>query len=38
VSTVKLRQAGFTDVYDTEETFRHWLRALIDRRVIPGLR
>ena len=38
VSTVKLKQAGFTDVCDTEETFRHWLGVLIDRRVIPPAR
>ena len=38
VSTVKLKQAGFTDVCDTEETFRHWLEVLIDRRVIPPAR
>jgi nucleoside-diphosphate-sugar epimerase len=35
VSTVKIKQAGFNDVYDTEETFRFWLRKLIDRRILP---
>jgi nucleoside-diphosphate-sugar epimerase len=35
VSTVKIKQAGFTDAYDTEETFRHWLQVLIDRKVLP---
>jgi nucleoside-diphosphate-sugar epimerase len=35
VSTVKIKQAGFTEAYDTEESFRHWLRVLIDRRVLP---
>jgi nucleoside-diphosphate-sugar epimerase len=35
VSTVKIKQAGFTETFDTEETFRHWLQVLIDRRVIP---
>jgi nucleoside-diphosphate-sugar epimerase len=36
VSTVKITQAGFTATCDTELSFRHWLRTLIDRRVIPG--
>jgi nucleoside-diphosphate-sugar epimerase len=36
VSTVKIKQAGFTEAYDTEETFRYWLQRLIDRRIIPG--
>jgi nucleoside-diphosphate-sugar epimerase len=35
VSTVKIKQAGFTDTWDTEESFRHWLRVLIDRGVLP---
>ncbi len=35
VSTVKIKQAGFTDVMDTEESFCHWLRDLIDRKVLP---
>ena len=35
VSTVKLKQAGFTDVCDTEDSFRHWLQVLIDRRILP---
>ena len=35
VSTVKIKQAGFTDAYDTEETFRYWLQKLIDRKVLP---
>lgn len=35
VSTVKIRNAGFTDAYDTEESFCHWLRVLMDRRVLP---
>jgi nucleoside-diphosphate-sugar epimerase len=37
VSTVKIKQAGFTDTWDTEESFRHWLRVLIDRKVLPRL-
>ncbi len=35
VSTVKLRQAGFTGAYDTEESMCHWLRVLQNRRVLP---
>lgn len=35
VSTVKVSQAGFTDTWDTELSFRHWLRALVDRGVLP---
>jgi nucleoside-diphosphate-sugar epimerase len=35
VSTVKVKQAGFTRVADTEETFRHWLRKLIERKILP---
>ncbi|TCB97211.1 NAD-dependent epimerase/dehydratase family protein [Micromonospora zingiberis] len=38
VSTVKVKQAGFTEVRDTEDTFRWSLRTLIDRRVLPDLR
>ena len=35
VSTVKIKQAGFTEVWDTEESFVHWIRVLQDRRVLP---
>jgi nucleoside-diphosphate-sugar epimerase len=35
VSTVKVKQAGFTDTYDTEVAVRHWLGVLMDRRIIP---
>lgn len=35
VSTVKIKQAGFTDVWDTEDSFCHALRVLIDRKVLP---
>ncbi|MDQ0381369.1 NAD-dependent epimerase/dehydratase family protein [Amycolatopsis thermophila] len=35
VSTVKIKQAGFTDTCDTELSFRHWLRVLQDRKVLP---
>jgi hypothetical protein len=29
---VKIKQAGFVQVYDTEETFRDWLRKLVERK------
>jgi nucleoside-diphosphate-sugar epimerase len=35
VSTVKIKQAGFTDAFDTEDSFCHWLQVLIDRKVLP---
>jgi nucleoside-diphosphate-sugar epimerase len=35
VSTVKIKQAGFTDTMDTEETFRQAFATLRDRRVLP---
>ena len=35
VSTVKIKQAGFVGVRDTEESFVHWLRVLQDRRILP---
>lgn len=38
VSTVKIKEAGFTEVRDTEETFVHWLRVLQERRVLPPAR
>jgi len=37
VSTVKLRAAGFTDVYDTEDAFRYWFDDLRSRRLLPPL-
>lgn len=36
LSTVKLRQAGFNGAYDTEASFCHWLRVLIERRILPS--
>lgn len=36
VSTIKLRQAGFHDVIDTEDMFVHWLTYLMEERIIPG--
>jgi len=35
VSTVKLRQAGFTKTIDTEDSFRNALQSLIDRKFLP---
>jgi len=35
VSSVKLRKAGVTTVYDTEETFLHWMGWMQDRRILP---
>jgi nucleoside-diphosphate-sugar epimerase len=36
VSTVKLRQAGFTRVFDSEDTLRYWLGVLMERKIIPA--
>jgi nucleoside-diphosphate-sugar epimerase len=38
VSTVKIKQAGFTEVCDTEESFVHWIKVLQDRRILPPAR
>lgn len=35
LSTVKIKQAGFCDVQDSEQSMLHWLQVLIDRRVLP---
>lgn len=35
VSAIKLRQAGFTEVCDTEDMFCHWLQNFIDRGILP---
>ena len=35
VSTIKLRQAGFTRTIDTEDSFRYALRSLIDNKLLP---
>ena len=35
VSTIKLRQAGFTKTVDTEDSFRNALQSLIDRKLLP---
>ena len=36
VSTIKLAQAGFTEVMDTEAMFRKWFRVFQDKRLLPG--
>jgi nucleoside-diphosphate-sugar epimerase len=36
VSTVKIKQAGFTQTFDTEAAVRHRLEVLMARRIIPG--
>jgi nucleoside-diphosphate-sugar epimerase len=36
VSTVKLRQAGFTKVIDTEDSIRYALQSLIDHKFLPS--
>lgn len=36
LSTVKLHEAGFHGVRDTELSFRRWFRVLVERRIIPG--
>jgi len=36
VSAIKLRQAGFTQFYDTEDTFVYWLKYLMERRILPS--
>ncbi|HYB39638.1 MAG TPA: hypothetical protein VEF72_30575 [Mycobacterium sp.] len=35
VSTIKLRQAGFTKTIDTEDAFRNALQSLIDHEFLP---
>ena len=35
VSTVKIKQHGFCEAMDTEESFRHWIRVLQERKVLP---
>ena len=37
VSTIKLRQAGFTGCIDSFDSLIHWLRDLIDRRILPPM-
>jgi len=35
VSTIKLRQAGFTKTIDTEDSFRNALQSLINHKLLP---
>lgn len=35
VSTVKIKQAGFTETHNSEESFCYWLRDLQQRRILP---
>ncbi len=35
VSTVKIKHAGFTETYNSEEGFVHWLRDLQQRKILP---
>ncbi len=35
VSTVKIRQAGFHDVMDTEQMFRKWFKIFQRKRLLP---
>ena len=35
VSSIKVKQAGFNRVWNTQESFCYWLRDLIERRVLP---
>jgi hypothetical protein len=35
VSTIKIAQAGFTEVMDTEAMFRKWFKVFQDKRLLP---
>jgi nucleoside-diphosphate-sugar epimerase len=35
LSTIALRQAGFAECQDSEETLRRWIRVLQKRRLVP---
>lgn len=35
VSTVKIKQAGFTQTYNSEDSFCYWLKDLQRRRILP---
>jgi nucleoside-diphosphate-sugar epimerase len=35
ISTIKLRQAGFTETIDSEDAFRNALQSLIDHKFLP---
>lgn len=36
VSTIKIAQAGFTEVMDTETMFRKWFRVFQEKRLLPA--
>ena len=36
VSTIKLRQAGFADCIDTEDSLRYWFGEMQANRLLPG--
>jgi nucleoside-diphosphate-sugar epimerase len=36
LSTVKIKQAGFTATWNTEKSFCHWLHDLMARRILPS--
>ncbi|PRZ41589.1 nucleoside-diphosphate-sugar epimerase [Antricoccus suffuscus] len=38
VSSIKIKQAGFGGVCDTEESFRHWFDVLVNRKILPPVR
>lgn len=38
VSTIKIRQAGFTSVVDTRDAFQEALQSMIDRKLLPPAR
>ena len=35
VSTIKLQQAGFHEVMDTEAMFRKWFALMQDKKLLP---
>jgi nucleoside-diphosphate-sugar epimerase len=37
VSTIKVRQAGFHDCFDSFDSLTYWLGRLVDRRILPPL-
>ena len=36
VSTIKVKEAGFNKVWNTEESFCYWLKDLQNRKIIPN--
>ena len=36
VSTIKLRQAGFGDCFDTEDSLRYWFDRMREDRILPA--